>query len=252
MKMASKERTDAQLSRDDDERRERIAMLTVEREAAIKEAQQKAAAAGRVMTPFTSKAVRRARARTRSHEGDTYSSASVGAPRAAREENVLRLWRICESLRDRDPWTKKQTVATMIAYSREEASEVEAELPGLTRVGNSIDQLNGIEGELGDLLFDALLILQVAKRQYNVDPGRVVAGIEAKLRRRCPYMFDDFDGDVPADEESAKQLWQQQKANEKCALPGSQQRMHILGASVIGGAVAVLVTYAGWRFLADR
>ena len=209
---------------------------------------------------------------------DTYS---VPVDEVA-ELTFLRLWRICAALRDRDPWTRKQTVSSMLHYSREEAGEVEAELTALlaaqsetaavassssmhsrsiisspsttgtisssSRTSSSgtrsdVGDTSDLEGELGDLLFDAVLMLQVAQLQHGVSPARCVASIEAKLRRRCPYIFDDFVGEVPATEEDAKLLWQQRKAEESghdASAAGWNPALAVIGFVFASAALLVL------------
>lgn len=97
-------------------------------------------------------------------------------------------------------WDRAQTLASLREHTLEEAAEVidaidRADLPELC-------------GELGDLLFQVVLLGEVARAEgASFGPDDVVAGIVDKLVRRHPHVFGDA---RPEDAD-----WEQLKAAER-------------------------------------
>jgi len=133
-----------------------------------------------------------------------------------------RLRSLCARLRAPDgcPWDRAQTLESLTTYVIEETYEVvdsiEARDPG------------GLEGELGDLLFQVVLVAQLAAEQGWFDILDVCRRIEAKMIRRHPHVF----GDVPVD--SADQVvrnWERIKQEEdatRSALDGVPRQLPAL------------------------
>lgn len=119
---------------------------------------------------------------------------------------VTRLVAVC-------PWTARQSVATLAEYVKEEADELAAEVRSAGAAGSSAGR---VEAELGDLLFDVLLLAAVAERDVDGVAegvvGRAAASALAKLGRRAPYAFDGTE--PPEDEAAAQELWLAAKAQE--------------------------------------
>jgi len=68
-------------------------------------------------------------------------------------------------------------------------------------------------GELGDVLFDALLLIRVCERdQAGVSLQKVCDSANRKLRRRCAYLFD---GSGVSSMEDAEAVWQAAKKAER-------------------------------------
>lgn len=143
-------------------------------------------------------------------------AAELGAARAAAEgRDVARLaellgvvWR----LRDPDgcPWDRKQTVESMAKNLVEEAYEaVEAIASG--------DDQHTAE-ELGDVLMNVFLIARIAAQGGRFDLSDVAGGIAEKLVRRHPHVFGAARAD---DAEQALLSWNESKAREKDAAPGT-------------------------------
>ena len=79
------------------------------------------------------------------------------------------------------PWDKIQTLETIIPYSIEEVYEVAAEVYK--------KNYEGLEEELGDLLFQVVYLSQIAKEKKKFDFKDVVNGIINKIIFRHPHVF---------------------------------------------------------------
>lgn len=122
-------------------------------------------------------------------------------------DNIQRLLNIMSRLRDPQggcPWDLKQTYATIVPYTLEEAYEV---ADAIAR--ESFDEL---KDELGDLLFQVVFYAQMAKEQGRFEFDDCVAAICDKLERRHPHVF----GDVSADNaETVLKNWEALKSAER-------------------------------------
>ena len=113
---------------------------------------------------------------------------------------------LVEDLGRRCPWTAAQQAGDMLYYTRRELLEVEEVLR--KRQGDA-----RLAEEVGDVLFDALLLAQVCTRDHAaVSVDACCASAIAKLRRRCPYMFG---GEEAQTREEAEAQWQRAKRTEK-------------------------------------
>tara|TARA_R110000744_G_scaffold67029_2_gene136877 strand:- start:564 stop:1364 length:801 start_codon:yes stop_codon:yes gene_type:complete len=109
------------------------------------------------------------------------------------------------------PWDLKQTFASIIPHTLEEAYEV----------ADAIEQADftELEKELGDLLFQVVFYSQLGAEEKRFDFDSVVSAICEKLIRRHPHVFasSDFqsDAEVKANWENEKIKERQQKNNDK-------------------------------------
>ncbi len=122
---------------------------------------------------------------------------------------VARLLKVMENLRDPKtgcPWDKKQTFASIVPHTLEEAYEV----------ADAIDHgdMHDIKDELGDLLFQVVFYAQLGKEQGDFDFEAIAATISDKLIRRHPHVFDNQQ--CKTDEQLNTQ-WEQIKAQERAA-----------------------------------
>lgn len=81
------------------------------------------------------------------------------------------------------PWDLKQDFATIAPYTVEEAHEVADAI--------SRNDMGGLRGELGDLLFQVLFHSRMAEEQGLFDLRDVIDGVVAKMLRRHPHVFPD-------------------------------------------------------------
>lgn len=113
------------------------------------------------------------------------------------------------------PWDLKQTFATIVPHTLEEAYEV----------ADAIEQQNwdDVREELGDLLFQVIFYSQLGKEQGLFDFDDVVEGINEKLTRRHPHVFADTkfasEADINANWEAEKAKERSSKAVMRASLP---------------------------------
>lgn len=141
-------------------------------------------------------------------------------------DNMNRLLEIMASLRDPHsgcPWDIKQTFATIVPHTLEEAYEV----------ADSIErgEMQELKDELGDLLFQVVFYAQMAKEQGLFDFSDIVDAINDKLVRRHPHVFGDATFE---DETQLNEAWEQSKQEER------DGRAEQLSASVLDGVARAL------------
>lgn len=123
------------------------------------------------------------------------------------------------------PWDLKQSYASIVPYTLEEAYEV----------ADAIERgdFDHLPGELGDLLFQVVYYSQLATEEGRFGFAEVVDGITAKLIRRHPHVFPDGDlygaPDAQKLEEAAvKQRWEELKAEERAAKAAAPEQLSLL------------------------
>lgn len=123
------------------------------------------------------------------------------------------------------PWDLKQSYASIVPYTLEEAYEV----------ADAIERgdFDHLPGELGDLLFQVVYYSQLATEEGRFGFAEVVDGITAKLIRRHPHVFPD--GDLYAapdaarlEEAAVKQRWEELKAEERAAKAEAPEQLSLL------------------------
>lgn len=142
---------------------------------------------------------------------------------------VARLGRDC-------PWTAEQSVGSVLAFLVDECSEADEVWRALERSSATpthelqteiqsetpSETQSEIESELGDVLFNALLAVEVCSRALAPSAGAggcapltletVASSALDKLRRRYPPLFDGSLSAISAAE--ASRLWAEGKARE--------------------------------------
>ncbi|MFG0723753.1 nucleoside triphosphate pyrophosphohydrolase [Pseudomonas sp. GLN_6] len=123
------------------------------------------------------------------------------------------------------PWDLKQSYATIVPHTLEEAYEV----------ADAIERgdFDHLPGELGDLLFQVVYYSQLAREEGRFEFAQVVDGITRKLIRRHPHVFPDGDlygaVDVAKLEEAAvKQRWEAIKAEERAEKANAPEQLSLL------------------------
>lgn len=123
------------------------------------------------------------------------------------------------------PWDLKQTYASIVPHTLEEAYEV----------ADAIERgdFAHLPGELGDLLFQVVYYSQLAREEGRFDFAAVVDGITAKLVRRHPHVFPTGDLyaplDTPAlDEAQVSQRWDAIKAQERAEKAPAPEQLSLL------------------------
>ena len=102
------------------------------------------------------------------------------------------------------PWDRKQTVKSMLEHLKEEADEV----------CDAIDKGDhpNLQEELGDLLFQIVMIAQIAKEKKLFDISDVTDCIAKKIVSRHTWVFGKEKAKTP---EEAVRMWNENKAREK-------------------------------------
>jgi len=116
---------------------------------------------------------------------------------------------VMAKLRDPDagcPWDREQTFDTIAPYTIEEAYEVADAI-----ASGDMDQL---EDELGDLLFQVVFYAQMSVEGGGFDFNDVAHRIATKMRDRHPHVFGNVDERTSEGQTIA---WETQKAQERDA-----------------------------------
>ncbi|MEX6500961.1 nucleoside triphosphate pyrophosphohydrolase [Pseudomonas zhanjiangensis] len=123
------------------------------------------------------------------------------------------------------PWDLKQSYASIVPYTIEEAYEV----------ADAIERgdFDHLPGELGDLLFQVVYYSQLAREEGRFEFAQVVDGITAKLIRRHPHVFVGGDlygapDQARLEEAAVKQRWEELKAQERSAKAAVPEQLSLL------------------------
>lgn len=108
------------------------------------------------------------------------------------------------------PWDQEQTPQSMRSGFLEEAYEVLEAL--------DTDDVDGLREELGDMLYHLVMQTQMAGEVEDFTLSDVIAGIEAKLKRRHPHVWGDWQ---VANTAEVLRNWEMLKQAEKPAAPAS-------------------------------
>ena len=138
-------------------------------------------------------------------------------------QSVEQLLEIMARLRDPQggcPWDRKQTYATIVPYTLEEAYEV----------ADSIQRgdMGELRDELGDLLFQIVFYSQIAREEGHFDFNEVARGICDKMIRRHPHVFADAQY---RDDRQLRQAWEQQKAEERAQRSDTEAPSQMAGVA---------------------
>lgn len=118
-------------------------------------------------------------------------------------QSFERLLKIMDELREKCPWDKKQTFASLRHLTIEETYEL----------GDAIlnHDLNEIKKELGDLLLHIVFYAKIGSETDSFDIADVCNDICEKLIHRHPHIYGDT---VVTNEEEVKQNWEKLKLKE--------------------------------------
>ena len=123
------------------------------------------------------------------------------------ETAIADLLEVMARLRDPDngcPWDREQTFETIAPYTIEEAYEVADAIES-----GDMDQL---EDELGDLLFQVVFYAQMSREAGGFDFDAVARRISTKMRDRHPHVFGAVDERTSEGQTIA---WEARKAQER-------------------------------------
>ena len=132
---------------------------------------------------------------------------ALGVPVGA---GYVRFHQLARTLRERCPWDREQTHASLAPYLVEETFELVDALESLDPDDPGTDE--ALIEELGDLLYQIEFHATVAEQQGRFSIADVTAGIHDKLVRRHPHVFGTVDA---ADAGTVVANWEQIKRDEK-------------------------------------
>lgn len=127
-----------------------------------------------------------------------------------------RLLEIMARLRDPErgcPWDVEQSFATIAPHTIEEAYEVADAI--------AENDLDGLKGELGDLLFQVVFHAQMASEDGAFGYEDVARAIADKMIERHPHVFGDASVE---DADAQTRAWEEQKAAERAAKAAAEGR----------------------------
>jgi MazG family protein len=103
-------------------------------------------------------------------------------------------------------WDRQQTLKTLRPFVLQETYEL---LDALDR-----DDVQALEHELGDFLFEAVFLAQICEEQGRFSIADSIKSIADKLVRRHPHIFD-AEGKATLTPTQVKQQWEEIKAKER-------------------------------------
>ena len=102
------------------------------------------------------------------------------------------------------PWDREQTIASMLKCVEDESHEVRQAIEN--------GDHDNLREELGDLLFQIIMIAQIAEEQEYFNMDQVMSGIYDKILSRHTWVFGNDKATTP---EEALALWKQNKSKER-------------------------------------
>ena len=117
-------------------------------------------------------------------------------------QELIELVRKC---RANCPWCKKQTFEQHLEQVFSEAKELMDEVKK--------NDTAGMKEELGDLVWDVIMLLHTAEHTKLLDPDEVIGKVVEKMKRRKPYIVNGKSVTI----EEAMRIWNEEKAKEKKA-----------------------------------
>jgi XTP/dITP diphosphohydrolase len=119
-------------------------------------------------------------------------------------DSFKRLLEIMDELREKCPWDREQTFASLRNLTIEETFELADAV--------SKEDLNEIKKELGDLLLHIVFYAKIASEKNEFDMNDVIESLCEKLIFRHPHVFGDAD---VKNSEDVKKNWEELKQREK-------------------------------------
>ncbi len=135
----------------------------------------------------------------------------LGVPVAG---EVARFAELVRTLRERCPWDREQTHASLTRHLLEETYEVLEAIGSLDPTADDDDGagFDHLEEELGDLLFQVVFHATLAAEEGHFTLADVARGIHDKLVHRHPHVFGDLEADTPG---QVMENWERIKKAEK-------------------------------------
>ena len=128
-----------------------------------------------------------------------------------------RLDAVVSELNKSCPWTLSLTPQKMTTFLKSECGELQRELNRPHSSNDSSNELppnlTSIKSEVGDILFDALMLNTICSRHYSYSPSECFDVASAKVERRTSYMlWGDGEGGETVDD--CERIWREGKREE--------------------------------------
>ena len=151
------------------------------------------------------------------------------------KDAALDLINVVDSVMHTCPWTQIKTFDQMIEYTQSELNEIKEATTTRKTTNSLVQSSDDLESELGDLLFDALLMTRICERDYEhvTLQGALQRAVE-KITRRCPHVFGNEKISTPAE---AAAIWQREKLIEKMKEKEKERKRSGEGGGEGGGEV---------------
>lgn len=131
------------------------------------------------------------------------------------------------------PWFRRQTLQTVGRYLLEEVYEVLEPL--------DTESPETLQEELGDLLFQIIVLSQMASERGWFSLPAVLHRVNEKIIHRNPHVFGELQADSV---EEVQRIWQERKSLEK-SVDGITTESPLSGLSVTMPALALTQAYIG-------
>lgn len=120
------------------------------------------------------------------------------------EKSFLKIIETIDATLEKCPWIKEQTIDSLKDEPMKEAAELKQAI--------ETKDVQNLKEEIGDLLYDTMLIASIAERDGLLKRKEVLDIINEKIRRRKPWCFGGKE--VKTAEEAVKR-WYEIKEEEK-------------------------------------
>lgn len=116
------------------------------------------------------------------------------------------LLKLAEILRSENgcPWDREQTIASMLKHMDSEVHEVREAIEN--------GDHDNLREELGDVIFQIIMIVQIAREHKYFEMGDVLNDIHEKIVSRHTWVFGDEKAQSP---EHAIEMWTRNKEIER-------------------------------------
>eukprot|EP00553_Chaetoceros_curvisetus_P004564 CAMPEP_0204617222 /NCGR_PEP_ID=MMETSP0717-20131115/4257_1 /ASSEMBLY_ACC=CAM_ASM_000666 /TAXON_ID=230516 /ORGANISM="Chaetoceros curvisetus" /LENGTH=177 /DNA_ID=CAMNT_0051630693 /DNA_START=86 /DNA_END=619 /DNA_ORIENTATION=- len=124
----------------------------------------------------------------------------------------------------------------MLGFLESEVHELKDELSLIKKDVDKMQTRDAIVSEVGDILFDALMLEMVIRREYHLDVDEAWQVAAEKVERRTPYVEDWGDGVTVAKTiQDTEKIWQEVKRKEKAAAAAATKENETSIDSVLNG-----------------
>ena len=119
-------------------------------------------------------------------------------------DEIIELMNVIKETLDKCPWVKEQTIESLKSEPLNEARELKEAIEK--------KDIDNFEEEIGDLIYDALLILAIAEKEGITTHQKALRRIISKIKRRKPWVFGN---EKVKDSKEAILRWHEIKEQEK-------------------------------------